>query len=199
MPLKQQLYSQNQGSDIPVPQPQLRCASYYKRYVAFALDSVIIMIVVLPLLIETPVFLSTHWATWYGYRGVSVAVRFLLVIVPALVYFIAITNKYQTTIGKKILGLKVVSVDGTRLPLRKVILREIASIPFGLGIKYMNGGGLGRSDSKSQTLSDKISGSVVISEREISNLGKVALFVIYVTLWLYFGFITLLLGGLILG
>ena len=82
-------------------------------------------------------------------------------LVLQLLYFILLTNKQQATIGKKLLGLRVVAEDGTKLTIGKIILREtvgriLSSIT---GVGYI----MAAFTTKKQSLHDMMAHSVVIS------------------------------------
>jgi hypothetical protein len=75
------------------------------------------------------------------------------------VYFAWSYSTTGQTIGKKLLGIKVVSLDGSPLNWRKGILRTVGYIPsyvFGLGFLWATG------DTYKQTWHDKITGTVVV-------------------------------------
>jgi uncharacterized RDD family membrane protein YckC len=50
---------------------------------------------------------------------------FLTLTLPVMIYFIVFEFKYSATPGKRFAGLKVVSLDGRRLALTQVIVRNI--------------------------------------------------------------------------
>lgn len=76
-------------------------------------------------------------------------------------YFIFLTYKYQATIGKKILGIKVVSEDESNLSLGRIIKREtigkiLSSLFFGFGFL------MSIFTKNKQALHDKIAKTFVI-------------------------------------
>lgn len=84
-------------------------------------------------------------------------------------YFILLTWKFGATVGKKLLGIKVVRSDGRSLGFWKVFLREtvgkwISAIPFELGYFWVIW------DKKKEAWHDKISGTRVTSN--VQNDGK---------------------------
>lgn len=59
----------------------------------------------------------------------AVALRLLAVIVPSLLYFVIAEHYYQTTVGKRLFGLRVVTVDGERPELLAHIVRGMTRVP----------------------------------------------------------------------
>lgn len=77
------------------------------------------------------------------------------------VYYVWMTNSTQSTLGKKLVGIKVQSVDGQKLSLGKVIIREtigklLSAITLGIG--YI----MAAFTEKKQGLHDFMAKSVVI-------------------------------------
>ena len=58
----------------------------------------------------------------------AVALRLIAVLVP-LLYFVVAERYYQTTPGKRLLGLTVVTVDGDRPDLLAHIVRAMTRVP----------------------------------------------------------------------
>jgi len=80
----------------------------------------------------------------------------ILSTVGLIVYYVPLTNLQGQTLGKRVVGVKVVKDNGSRLSLSDVIKREFIKlfIPFsGLWILF---------DTKKQGLLDKIAGTVVV-------------------------------------
>lgn len=159
MPPEQQFVSPNQMPLSPTTQPQvpqIGYAGFWMRYLAFNLDSLITSIIItLPLNIVVAVVGAST-----GFK----VVMFLLQIVLIYTYFIYLTNKNQATIGKKLLGLRVVSEGGAPLSLGKIILRETVGKFISMVILFI-GYLMVAFTSKKQGLHDKIAGSVVLSNR----------------------------------
>lgn len=159
MPPEQQTQVQNQTQAFNIPQQQVSqvgYAGFWMRYLALNLDSLIISFIIgLPIGMVTTIVNGT---------SVFTGVMSLLQIVLTYTYFIFLTNKNQATIGKKLLGLYVVSEDGTKLSLGKIAFREtigkfISFIILCIGYLMV------AFTAKKQGLHDKMVGSVVLSNR----------------------------------
>ena len=79
-------------------------------------------------------------------------------------YFVGLTGVYGATVGKMILGLKVVDTNGQKIGFGKVALREIvgkwiSGLVLGLGYLWV------AFDDKKQGWHDKIAGTLVIKTR----------------------------------
>lgn len=148
---------------------QVIYGGFWIRYLALTLDSFIISFTVaLPIgiiVILIGMALGVYEKTSIGFSIFAIGMNLIGGIILPYIYFIVFTNRRQATIGKRLLGLRVVSVDGSRLSLGKIILREtlgkIISVLI-LGIGYL----MVAFTSKKQGLHDKLAGSVVISNPE---------------------------------
>ncbi len=159
---------------MPVPTPSsqsgpVHYAGFWIRFLALTLDNLIVGVVlglgslVLTLLVG---YLlkenSAHPSTAFVIFSIVITI---LRIILQLGYFIVLTNKRQATIGKRLLGLRVVREDGRPLSLGKIILREtIGKLVSGIiiGVGYL----MVAFTKKKQALHDIMSGSVVISNPE---------------------------------
>ena len=88
----------------------------------------------------------------------------LRILVPNLIWWVytagLISSSLQATLGKKILGLKVVDLNGNRISFGKATGRFLASILSGLilGIGYL----MVAFNPKKQGLHDQIAGTYVV-------------------------------------
>lgn len=99
-------------------QPELKPAGLLRRVVARLADSLVLM----PLNLGTYLLAS-------GNRGFSAAM--IVVSLPVVFsYFIFCHYRWGQTLGKMLLGLKVLSVDGERLTLIQCVLRSSVEIGF---------------------------------------------------------------------
>ncbi|KKW06565.1 MAG: RDD domain-containing protein [Parcubacteria group bacterium GW2011_GWA2_49_16] len=135
--------------------PQIGYAGFWLRFLAYTLDSLIIFVIIgIPINIIASIVDS---------RSILFAVGItLLHIVLMYTYFIFLTNKNQATIGKKLLGLRVVSEEGTPLSLGKIAFRETIGKLISAVILFI-GYLMVAFTSKKQGLHDKMVGSVVLS------------------------------------
>lgn len=125
---------------------------FWRRLVAFIIDMIILNVVggVILKATDQPDLMPTWWITIWGVIGVVIPV----------VYFVWPYSAEGQTLGKKILNIRVVSIDGSPLNWRKGILRSIgyisSSIPLGLGFLWSIW------DADKQAWHDKIAGTCVV-------------------------------------
>ncbi len=170
MPPEQQFVNSVQSQPVTPPfatpqqsVPQIGYAGFWLRYLAAIFDGVIMNIVSFLLGLA----LGFVWATAVPEAKNSIILPIISGVLGVLLYwgyFIYFTNKQQATIGKKLLGLRVVAEDGSRLSLGKIIFREtigkiISMVILGIGFFMV------AFTAKKQGLHDKMAGSVVLSNR----------------------------------
>jgi len=87
---------------------------------------------------------------------------------PALIYFIIVLGYYfllemsgGQTIGKKVMGIKVVAVDGVLTP-GKVIIRTLLRIVDGLPLFYLIGIIVIATSQRKQRIGDMAAGTIVV-------------------------------------
>jgi uncharacterized RDD family membrane protein YckC len=148
--------------------PEIVYAGFWLRYLALTLDNIIVGIplAIIAFLILFLVALITGENSSNPSTGFKLIQSFVYIaqIIAQICYFVILTNKRQATIGKRLLGLKVLSEEGSTISLGKIILREtIGKLVSGiiLGIGFL----MAAFTSKKQALHDIMSGSVVISNR----------------------------------
>lgn len=119
-------------------------ASVTRRFFAYMIDSIVLSMLN------------------FAYRFISSetdAAQTIGLAIPAL-YFIWFYSTSGQTLGKRALGIKVVSIDGSPLNWRKGVLRSVgyvlSSIPFGLGFLWAIW------DKDKQAGHDKIAGTCVV-------------------------------------
>ncbi len=150
-------------------------AGFWIRFVAHILDSAIISIITLPFI-------------WY-IGSEAFMKRIIFIYLASLYYFIFLTYRYNTTIAKSFLKIKITSSKNNKLTLWQVILRElfgkfISSITLMIGYIAIS------FDDKKQGFHDKISKTLVIytSEKKPSKnriLLAIALFTILTLISFY--------------
>ncbi|MGW8185027.1 MAG: RDD family protein [Candidatus Moraniibacteriota bacterium] len=138
--------------------PQVKYAGFWIRWVAVFIDGIVVSVIAIPIMI---VFYFLSGGTFSGKDSdMPVGFNFLGYII-SWSYYIFMTDKYQATLGKKVMGIIVVAEDLNKLPLGKIILREtigkiVSGIIFGIG--YL----MAAFTNKKRALHDIISGTVVI-------------------------------------
>ncbi|WP_096202676.1 RDD family protein [Bacillus sp. FJAT-45350] len=96
-----------------------RYAGFWMRFWAFSLDSIVVFslngILVYPILRMLGLMESTVWAF---------SVNSVLTGLVAFLYFALLTKYFSQTLGKRVLGLKVIGKDSERLSWSAIIFRE---------------------------------------------------------------------------
>ena len=127
----------------------MKYAGFWIRFAAFVIDCIII----LPL--------NTYILSYLAEGSVA------RLLVPNLIWWIysagLTSSNFQATLGKKILGLKVVGLDGEKITFGRASGRWLASILSGfiLGIGYL----MVAFTAKKQGLHDMIAGAYVIKAK----------------------------------
>ena len=137
------------------------------RIIAYIIDSVIVSIatgilsaiVMLPFVLGGPFGVGNPWGL-FGNFNFQFAVGGLSVI-----YFIFAETFYGTTIGKNLMGLKVVTTSGERISLEKAFIRNISKLVPVLPILDVIGGVLTSTDLH-QKYSDRLANTTVVSVTE---------------------------------
>lgn len=149
---------------IPVNPRPIEYAGFVSRAIALMLD----------FLIFVPVVIFIIFFRAFIYRASpTVQTGYLLLIIPCLLplYHIILLKRYGTTLGKRLMRLKVVSQTGNQLALGQIILREtvgkiVSTSLFDLGYLWV------LFDPKKQSWHDKISNTYVIKDFSILSLKK---------------------------
>ncbi len=102
-----------------------------------------------------------EWNDWnFNFRLMSH--NFLKEVIIIIYYALMESSKYQATLGKIVMGIKVVNKDGQRLDLPKALLRNLSKILSALilGIGYI----MIIFDDRKQGLHDKIADTFVVKQ-----------------------------------
>ncbi len=157
-------------------------AGFWLRFVAYIVDYIIIQIaqsiIIFPLLSIFGIsFYSFNedidWeymsegeivalvATAIGAAGAAITIALLI---QVLYYTFMEASKYQGTVGKLVLGLKVTDMEGNALDFPKAFIRNLAKILSGmiLLIGYIMAG----FTDKKQALHDIVAGALVVRKDE---------------------------------
>ncbi|HML03725.1 MAG TPA: RDD family protein [Candidatus Bathyarchaeia archaeon] len=125
------------------------------RLIAFIIDSIIILI---PTYIIYFIIILAVPLSW----GFILLLPFLLGILEVL-YFVFMEVSSGSTIGKKVLGLQVQTVDGSRITYDKAFIRDISKIFWLLLlIDWILGVAIPGRDPR-QKYTDRIAGTTVVS------------------------------------
>lgn len=146
--------------------PGPRYAGFWARFAASIIDGLILSLIFLPVnflfwVVDQNIY---FWGAWNVERGISSGLVLLFNLVRTLVswaYYSYLTGRYGATLGKKLLGLRVVSEDLQPITYGTAIVREIpakllSALACMLGYIWVG------FDTRKQGWHDKIAGTLVI-------------------------------------
>lgn len=153
-------------------------AGFWLRFVAYIIDYIIIYVVQSFIFVPVLALLGISFASQMGnaenlseveelgmiggMMAVAGATALLTSVIALLYWSLMESSKYQATVGKLALGLKVTDVDGNSLDFVKSLIRNVCKIISGmiLGIGYIMAG----FTDKKQGLHDIIAGTLVVKK-----------------------------------
>jgi uncharacterized RDD family membrane protein YckC len=143
---------------------QLDMNHWLLRLVAFIIDSIIIGIVAG--IIWTFAILSLLASgSWLLLWGSYLVLPFLLGVLE-LLYFVFMEVSYGATLGKRVMGLQVQTVNGTKVTFEKAFIRNISKIYWlFLLLDWILGVATPRHDQR-QKYTDRIAGTTVVSVKQ---------------------------------
>lgn len=145
---------------------QIDMGHWLLRLVAFIADSIILAIIafILALILFVPFLfagaLSGVWEAW-GYLFVIPLVTGIL----SVLYFLVLEVAWGGTIGKRIFGLQVQTVNGGRVSYGQSFIRNISKI-FWVFLLLDWLIGVATAGDKRQKYSDRMAGTVVVQGKQ---------------------------------
>jgi uncharacterized RDD family membrane protein YckC len=139
-------------------------AGFVARWYALAID--LMLFAPFCILIRLPFETTIEYLGAFGHDAKYLGLSLLLILVPYLIYFILPTTFFGRTLGKKVVGLRVVRVNcSEHLEFGQVVLREtlgkLLSTVLLLGGFFMVG-----LNSRKRALHDYLGNTVVVTYRE---------------------------------
>jgi uncharacterized RDD family membrane protein YckC len=136
----------------------------YRRLAAWFIDKMVIGFI-LGIILWNPHGWSNYadydwWLNWSNFHFTFLAYKAVKLFVVMLYYATMESSKFQGTIGKLVMGIKVTDVNGERINFSKALLRNLSKIIS--GIVLMIGYLMILFDSKKQGLHDKIADTYVV-------------------------------------
>ena len=130
---------------------------WIRRVIAYVIDSIAVAVAaaILFVIVQLPVFLANPGSIFNFF-----SFPFVMGLVYIL-YFPAAETMYGATLGKNLLGLKVVMKSGGRPSFEKAFIRNISKIHQVLLLLDLVGGLISSTDLH-QKYSDKIAGTIVV-------------------------------------
>jgi len=154
-------------SEITYSEPAPVYAGFWRRFVGWFIDILIIIIishwvtVAVSSVVDTPIPDTISFrAIFSSLLPVAIIIFAINFIIIALYYCLLEASPLQATVGKYIAGLKITDMEGLRISYRKAFLRRIYSLlsTIPLFIGYIVAG----FTSRKQTLHDMLAKTVVV-------------------------------------
>lgn len=151
---------------------QLDLTHWIYRLIAYIIDCIIVGIpaAIIYYLVILALITPSYTYSGYTYLGIAPWWSFLLLLfllgILQLFYFMILDSAWGGTIGKRILGLQVQTVNGGKVPFDKSFIRNISKI-FGLFlfldwlVAVITPGA-----DKRQKYTDRIAGTTVVQARQ---------------------------------
>jgi len=168
---------------VQPPTPNMRYSGFWVRGAASFLDGLIVAI--LSVVVMIPLSMVIGLVTMFSD---SIVINILGQFVSAVIgfavvwgYYILMTHKFQATLGKMAVGVKVISEDGENLSFGNIAIREIIGkfiSGFIMGIGYL----MIAFTSKKQGLHDMIAKSVVVCKDATRGPNAVVVVLVYITI-----------------
>lgn len=142
-------------------------ATGFRRLIAFFIDHIALSTILSALLWSTfdwPFGFNDYdfIYNWQRWNFSLLGHNFLKELIIIIYYALMESSKYQATLGKIVMGIKVVNNNGQRLDFAKAALRNISKILSGLilGLGYV----MIIFDDRKQGLHDKLAGTLVVKQ-----------------------------------
>lgn len=161
------LFDNIQTMNISSPKNQFQYAGLGQRFVALVIDFIILSIVFFPLtkLVKGVWIMSVDQHLWN--RGYFITdplcIIFLVVI---FLYFVLSEGFWGATIGKKLIGLHVVGVDGHNSGLKQAFIRNILRVVDSLPAFNILGIVLILGSPERARFGDRVAGTRVIVKKK---------------------------------
>lgn len=177
--------------------PAVKYAGFWIRWVANFIDGIVIGI---PIFIVAFAIGFSSIITSGAEDEKSTGLNLMIRVVGAMIgwtYFILMTNKYQATLGKMAVGIKVISDKSENLSLGQIMLRETVGKFLSIITLYIGYMMAGFTERK-QALHDKFAGTLVIYKNPDSKAKGWVFAVIIIAIVLFFIAIIGILASIVL-
>jgi len=123
-------------------------AGFWIRFVAYFIDGIIVGVI------------QGIFTLIFGRSGTGAVINSIISILIFLVYYIWIQSRNGQTLGKKLMGIQVIKVDGRPVTVVTLLLREIIGKAISALIIFI--GFLMAAGPKKRALHDYMAGTVVV-------------------------------------
>ncbi|WNG45676.1 RDD family protein [Archangium minus] len=136
-------------------------AGIYSRFLAWLLDTLIVMV-------GTGAILSGLSMAMMVFPGFASALGFVIYFLVDWGYGIALETAWSgRTVGKRVMGLRVIQRSGVRIGFYHAALRNLARPVDRLPFLYLVGGVAALLSGSYQRLGDMLAGTIVVRERRL--------------------------------
>ena len=153
-------------SKIPTSEQDLQYGGLWVRFLALAADGILFCLVFFPVtrLVKGVWIMSSSDHLWgYGWLVTDpICVAFLIIMIA---YFVVLEGVFGATLGKWLLGLRVVQPDGARPGLIKSTLRNLLRLVDGLPFLSILGAVLILTSPERTRVGDRVAGTRVVRTR----------------------------------
>jgi len=106
-------------------------AGFFVRLLAFLVDVAVFLIIlwIVPKIFREIIYLLTFIIDTnilVGIYNILIGKKILLAIIIWLLYNLFFIYKFKSTLGKKVMGLKIISDNFNEIPFRYIVIREIS-------------------------------------------------------------------------
>ena len=165
-------------------------AGFWRRAVAIALDTLILVIISFIVLILATVIAAYQSSTITSALGgpltpadlttvISPVILIAVLIISVVTFFyypLLESSSWQATIGKRLMGLRVVDESGARISFLRALARYLSKI---LSAVFLIGYIMAAFTSKKQALHDLIAGTLVIKQAPASRVLVTLMLIIF--------------------
>lgn len=136
-------------------------AGLYARFLAWLVDELIV-------LLGTVAILITLNLVMFAFPGFASALSFVIYFLVDWGYGIALETAWSgQTVGKRVMGLRVIQQSGVRIGFYHAALRNLARMVDRLPLLYFVGGVSALFSRSNQRLGDMLAGTIVVRERRL--------------------------------
>ena len=153
---------------MSAPNQQIDWMHWIYRLIAIIIDGIIIAIPTAIIGFIISLAMPLNYGTLWYYAWGSWIINGLIEGVLLLLYFVLLELLWGATIGKRILGLRVQTVEGQRVSVVKSLIRNITKVLGPLIILDWLVGIVTPGD-KRQKFTDRIAGTTVVSTKDVFN------------------------------
>jgi uncharacterized RDD family membrane protein YckC len=149
------------GEQRTIVEPELRYGGLGRRAVAVIADGIIVSVLLGAVGYAVAAATGGLTADGFSLQGGPAFAFVLVSLVVGFGYFILLEGRYGRTVGKSLLGLRVVNEDGSPMGMRASTVRNVLRVVDGL-LFYLVGTIIAAVSDRRQRLGDRLADTVVV-------------------------------------